>query len=75
VSVASLHIATPLVRAPPGRAVTLPAITSIATSLGARRVADRTLAFAREHRVTVSDAQAVRACLRAATECAGRRGA
>jgi L-serine/L-threonine ammonia-lyase len=48
-----------------GAAVTLPAITSIATSLGARRVAPRVVELAREHEiasVVVSDAQAVRAC-------------
>lgn len=50
-----------------GQAVTLPAITSIATSLGARRVAPRVLELAREHpieSVVVSDAQAVAACAR-----------
>ncbi len=49
------------------KAVTLSAITSIATSLGARRVAEQALSCAREHpvkSVTVSDAQAVQACLR-----------
>ena len=47
--------------------VTLPAITSIATSLGARRSMPRLLDLAREHEivsVVVSDAQAVRACSR-----------
>jgi L-serine/L-threonine ammonia-lyase len=50
-----------------GEPVTLPAITSIATSLGARRVAPRLLALSREHpihSVVVSDAQAVAACSR-----------
>jgi len=52
-----------------GELVTLPAITSIATSLGARRPALRALQLAREHpvlSVTVTDAQAVDACLRLA---------
>lgn len=52
-----------------GEPVTLPAITSIATSLGARRVMPRLLALAREHEIvslTVSDAQAVAACSRLA---------
>lgn len=50
-----------------GAPVTLPAITSIATSLGARRVAQRVVDLAREHpvaSVVVSDAQAVDACAR-----------
>lgn len=50
-----------------GEPVTLPAITSIATSLGARRVMDHALALAKRHEivsVVVSDAQAVRACNR-----------
>lgn len=50
-----------------GHAVTLPAITSIATSLGARRVADEALRLAQSHptlSLTVSDAQATEACLR-----------
>lgn len=50
-----------------GHAVTLPAITSIATSLGARRVADEALRLAQSHptlSLTVSDAQATAACLR-----------
>jgi L-serine/L-threonine ammonia-lyase len=50
-----------------GEPVTLPAITSIATSLGARRVSNHALACAQQRCVsslTVSDAQAVRACLR-----------
>ncbi|MEW6705807.1 MAG: pyridoxal-phosphate dependent enzyme [Pseudomonadota bacterium] len=54
-----------------GRPVELPAITSIATTLGARRVCDRALACTREHdvrSVVVSDAQAVQACLDFARE-------
>ena len=50
-----------------GEAVTLPAITSIATTLGARRPAQQALRLAREHpitSVTVTDAQAIAACLR-----------
>jgi len=50
-----------------GECVTLPAITSIASSLGARRVAPQLLALAREHEIVsavVSDAQAVAACSR-----------
>jgi L-serine/L-threonine ammonia-lyase len=50
-----------------GAPVTLPAITSIATSLGARRVMPHVVALAREHEIvsaTVSDAQAVAACAR-----------
>ena len=50
-----------------GEAVTLPAITSIATSLGARRVAQAAFEAATSHPVTsvvVSDAAAVAACLR-----------
>jgi L-serine/L-threonine ammonia-lyase len=50
-----------------GEPVTLPAITSIATSLGARRAMPRLLDLAREHQiisVVVSDAQAVQACTR-----------
>ena len=45
----------------------LPAITSIATSLGARRVAEQAFAWSREHpvrSVMVSDNAAVGACLR-----------
>jgi L-serine/L-threonine ammonia-lyase len=52
-----------------GEPVTLPAITSIASSLGAKRVAPRLLELAREHpirSVVVSDAQAVAACSRLA---------
>jgi L-serine/L-threonine ammonia-lyase len=50
-----------------GEPITLPAITSIATSLGARRVMPRVVEMAREHpieSVVVSDTQAVRACAR-----------
>jgi L-serine/L-threonine ammonia-lyase len=50
-----------------GRPVTLPAITSIATSLGARQAMPSLLELAREHEIvslTVSDAQAVQACTR-----------
>ncbi|MDE2428996.1 MAG: pyridoxal-phosphate dependent enzyme [Burkholderiales bacterium] len=46
--------------------VTLPAITSIASTLGARRVAQHAFDWTRRHdirSVTVSDAQAVSACL------------
>jgi L-serine/L-threonine ammonia-lyase len=49
-----------------GEIITLPAITSIATSLGARRVADEAFAVTKSHpmtSVTVTDAQAVSACL------------
>ncbi len=50
-----------------GELVTLPAITSIATSLGARRVAAEALERARSHptiTVQVSDAEATAACVR-----------
>jgi L-serine/L-threonine ammonia-lyase len=50
-----------------GEPVTLPAITSIATSLGARRVMAHALALAQRHpidSVVVSDRQAVQACSR-----------
>ncbi len=50
-----------------GQPVALPAITSIATSLGARQVMPRAVEMAREHSIesiVVSDAQAVRACAR-----------
>ncbi|MBR7793928.1 pyridoxal-phosphate dependent enzyme [Undibacterium sp. FT147W] len=49
-----------------GELVTLPAITSIATTLGARRVAQQAFDWTQKHAihsVTVSDAQAVAACL------------
>lgn len=52
-----------------GHLVSLPAITSVATSLGARRVAAEALARARSHptlAVQVSDAEATAACLRLA---------
>jgi L-serine/L-threonine ammonia-lyase len=48
-----------------GKAVRLPAITSIASSLGARQVCDQALVWADEHPVisqVVSDAAALRAC-------------
>ncbi|WP_394781173.1 pyridoxal-phosphate dependent enzyme [Undibacterium sp.] len=54
-----------------GELITLPAITSIATSLGARRVAQQALDWTRKHDIrlaTVSDAQAVDACLRFAND-------
>jgi L-serine/L-threonine ammonia-lyase len=54
-----------------GGLITLPAITSIATSLGARRVADEAFAVTKSHpvtSVTVTDAQAVAACLKFADE-------
>jgi L-serine/L-threonine ammonia-lyase len=50
-----------------GELVTLPAITSVASSLGARRVAQHLMTLVREHEIvslTVSDAQAVDACCR-----------
>lgn len=50
-----------------GELATLPAITSIATSLGARRVAAEAFARARSHptvAVQVSDAEATAACVR-----------
>ncbi len=50
-----------------GRPVSLPAITSVATSLGAKQVSERAWAATREHPVTsgvVSDAAAVDACRR-----------
>lgn len=50
-----------------GEAITLPAITSIATSLGARRVADEALRLAQSHptiSLTVSDSDATQACVR-----------
>jgi L-serine/L-threonine ammonia-lyase len=63
---ASLHAA---VKA--GALVTLPAITTIATTLGARRVAQAAFDWTRRHpvhSVTVSDAQALDACLRFADD-------
>lgn len=63
---ASLHAA---IRA--GEPVMLPAIESIATSLGARRVAQQAFDWTRRHdvrSVTVSDAQAINACRRFADD-------
>lgn len=54
-----------------GAPVTLPALGSIATSLGARRVCQRAVDVAREHEIislTVGDAQAVAACVKFADE-------
>jgi L-serine/L-threonine ammonia-lyase len=59
---ASLHAAIEA-----GERVTLDAITSIATSLGAKQVSEQTFRLAHEHRVisvVVSDAAAVAACMR-----------
>lgn len=50
-----------------GERIELPAITSIATSLGARRVSEQAFALARQHTIyphVVSDRAAVEACLR-----------
>jgi L-serine/L-threonine ammonia-lyase len=50
-----------------GERIELPAIASIATSLGARKVSEHAFGLAREHPITpvvVSDAEAVAACLR-----------
>lgn len=50
-----------------GERIELPGISSIATSLGARKVAEQAFALAQSHPVrsiVVSDADAVRACLR-----------
>lgn len=50
-----------------GQPVSLDAITSVATSLGAKQVGDQTFAFAREHpteSVVVPDEAAVDACVR-----------
>ena len=50
-----------------GEPVTLPELTSIATTLGAKRVCGRAVEVAREHAIvslTVSDAQAVAACVK-----------
>jgi L-serine/L-threonine ammonia-lyase len=63
---ASFHAA---IRA--GQTVDIGALTSIATTLGARRVCERALAWTREHRVTswvVSDRAAVDACMRFADD-------
>jgi len=54
-----------------GKSTTLSGITSIATSLGARRVADKTFELAQHPNVrsiAVEDAQAARACVRFAEE-------
>ncbi|MFZ6774046.1 pyridoxal-phosphate dependent enzyme [Undibacterium sp. SXout7W] len=54
-----------------GELVSLPAITSIASTLGARRVAQHAFDLTRQHDircVTVSDAQAVAACLALAND-------
>lgn len=54
-----------------GRLVTLEAITSLATTLGARQVTAEALAWTRRHEVipwVVSDRQAVNACLRFADD-------
>ncbi|MCB9763035.1 MAG: pyridoxal-phosphate dependent enzyme [Alphaproteobacteria bacterium] len=54
-----------------GQLVTLPAITSVAKTLGASRVAQAALDCTRDHPVeviTVSDAAALRACVRFADE-------
>lgn len=63
---ASLHAAIEA-----GELVTLPTIQSIATSLGARRVAQHAFDWTHQHdvrSVTVSDAQAVNACRRFAND-------
>ncbi len=63
---ASLHAAIQA-----GELVTLPAITSVATTLGARRVAQQALDWTRRHdigSVTVTDAQALDACVRFASD-------
>jgi L-serine/L-threonine ammonia-lyase len=54
-----------------GELVTLEGITSIATSLGARRVSERAFEWTKQHEVvatTVTDDEAVRACLDVADE-------
>jgi L-serine/L-threonine ammonia-lyase len=54
-----------------GELVTLPAISSIASTLGARRVSQQAFEWTRQHTihsVTVSDAQAVDACLQFADD-------
>jgi L-serine/L-threonine ammonia-lyase len=54
-----------------GRLVTLDKISSVATSLGARRVAPRALEWTRHHAITpwvVTDREAVDACLRFADD-------
>ena len=63
---ASLHAAVAA-----GQPVTLDAITSLATTLGARRVCDQAFAWTRRHPVhatTVTDHDAVQACLDVADE-------
>jgi L-serine/L-threonine ammonia-lyase len=63
---ASLHAATQA-----GQPVTLDAITSVATSLGARLVCEQAFAWTRRHEVqstTVSDAEAVQGALALARE-------
>jgi L-serine/L-threonine ammonia-lyase len=54
-----------------GQLVTLDAITSVATSLGARRVSERAFDWTKQHEViatTVTDDEAVQACLDVADE-------
>ncbi len=54
-----------------GEPVTLAGITSIATSLGAKRVADKALEWTRSHEIhsiTVTDEDSVNACLRFADD-------
>jgi L-serine/L-threonine ammonia-lyase len=54
-----------------GEVVTLPALATVAKSLGARRVAEEALALARHHPIepwTVTDRAAVRACRRFADD-------
>ena len=54
-----------------GEPVTLPAITSIATTLGAKRVCDRAVRWAKEHPIRsalCTDAEAVAACRRFADD-------
>jgi len=54
-----------------GEPVTLDAITSVATSLGARRVSERAFDWTKNHEVfvaTVDDSAAVQACLEVARE-------
>jgi L-serine/L-threonine ammonia-lyase len=66
---ASLAVVNAAVAA--GKLVTLEAITSIATSLGARRVSERAFEWTKQHEVivtTVTDDDAVRACLDIADE-------
>lgn len=54
-----------------GELITLPAITSIATTLGASRVTSQTMTWAKQHEIipiVVSDRDAVNACLRFADD-------